>query len=326
MERAVDGISLVYVTYRVEPRFDWFADSLAVSIDDADVEVIVVDGLHSPGRTARINGAVGGRFAVRHVPAKPTPYNGPHRLTRRDYFAAASARNTGVVYASRPYIVFVDDAAVLMPGWWRAVREAASDEYVVAGTYQKRWEMIVERGVLVGSRPDPLGMDSRWHDGDDARAVPVRGSQLFGCSFGIPRDVLLAVNGLDELCDLVGGEDSHLGARLEHLGIPVRYSRRMLTVESHELHRQPGVFTRMDKTMDQETYMRRLRRFGLARRSVEGRHDSSHMIVDLLYGTRQVRSLGNYYHLRILNERNIDQTVHNFPRTHWFDGQPLEEM
>lgn len=160
------GVSVVYSTHRVEPRFDWFAESLAASIGDADVEVIVVDGLHSANRTARINEVVGGRFAVRHIPAKPTPYNGPHRLTRRDYFAAASARNTGLAHAARPYVVFVDDASVL----------------------------------------------------------------------------------------------------------------------------------------------------------------NSHMLVDVLYGTRQVHSLGNYYHLRILGEGNIGQTARYFPRTHWFDGQPLDQM
>lgn len=178
----VGGVSVVYVTHRAEPRFDWFADSLAMNIGDADVEVIVVDGLHSSDRTDRISEAVHGRFAACHVPAKPTPYNGPHRLTQRDYFASASARNTGVVHASRSYVVFADDAAVLMPGWGGEVRHAARDEYVVAGAYQKRWEMMVERGALVRGRLDAGGTDSRWHQCSDTGAVPAHGSQLFGCS------------------------------------------------------------------------------------------------------------------------------------------------
>jgi len=299
---------------------------LAANIGDADVEVIVVDGLHSSDRTARISDAVDGRFAVSHVHAKPTPYNGPHRLTQRDYFAAASARNTGVVHASQPYVVFADDAAVLMPGWWREVRQAARDEYVVAGAYQKRWEMVVERGALLRGRLDADGIDPRWQHGSDAGALPAHGGYLYGCSFGIPRAVLLAVNGLDELCDPIGSEDSQLGTRLEYLGVKVRYNRRMLTVESQELHRQPGVLLRVDKATDRDTYMRRLREFGLIQRAVEGRFDSSHMIVDVLHGTRQTQALGNYYHLRILCPGNINQTVHHFPRTHWFDRQPLADM
>jgi hypothetical protein len=95
---------------------------------------------------------------------------------------------------------------------------------------------------------------------------------------------------------------------------------------SEELHLQPGGLRRLDKTTDRETYLRRLQQFGLTRRSFDGPYDSSHMIVDVLYGTRQVHSLGNYYHLRILRARNISQTAHNFPRTHWFDGQPLDQM
>jgi len=201
------------------------------------------------------------------------------------------------------------------------VRHAARDEYVVAGAYQKRWEMVVERGALVRGRLDAGGTDSRWHQGCDTGAVPAPWQPVVRVQL-----LLLAVNGLDELGDLVGGEDSQPGTRLEYLGVEVRYSRRMLTVESQELHRQPGALLRVDKVTDRETYMRRLRAFGLHRRAVEGRCDSSHMLVDLLHGTRQVHALGNYYRLRILSPRNIDQTVHHFPRPHWFDGQPLAEM
>lgn len=82
----------------------------------------------------------------------------------------------------------------------------------------------------------------------------------------------------------------------------------------------------LDKATDPATCMRRLRGVGLARRATDGRWDNSHMIVDVLHGTRQVQALGNPYHLRILSPRNMGETRHHFPRTHWFDGQPLAEM
>ena len=47
------AVSIVYLTHRTEPRFDWFCDSLAVEIGVDTPEVIFVDGLHSPGRAAR---------------------------------------------------------------------------------------------------------------------------------------------------------------------------------------------------------------------------------------------------------------------------------
>jgi hypothetical protein len=94
---ANDAVAIVYLTHRETPRFDWFADSLARQIGDDDVEVIVVDGLFSPARAEGFVALARGRFSCRPVPAKPTPYNGSHRVTGAEYFAAASARNTGLV-------------------------------------------------------------------------------------------------------------------------------------------------------------------------------------------------------------------------------------
>jgi hypothetical protein len=321
------GVSVVYVTHRAVPRFEWFADSLALQLDGDDLEVIFVDGLHSPERTAELVQAVRGRFPFRHLPPKPTPYNGPYRRTRNEYFAVASVRNSGVVYATNPYIVFVDDLSVLMPGWWREVREAARQGHVVAGAYQKHWEMVVEAGVLRRSRVEPSGVDSRWEQGDDRRLVGIGGGQLYGCSFGAPRAVLLEVNGLDELCDVIGGEDYHLGIRLEWTGVPIYYSRRMLTIESEEPHHQgQPLLWRRDWTLSPDGYMKRLSEFGVVRRSTGGRCDGSHMILDILYGTRSTRSIANYYALADLTEANILETTECFPREFWFDGRPLAEM
>ena len=87
--------------------------------------------------------------------------------------------------------------------------------------------------------PSRPGIDSRWPIGGDAHWSALAGSRLFGCSFGAPLALLLEVNGFDELCDPIGGEDYHLGIRLEWAGTPLYYSRRMLTMESEELHQCP---------------------------------------------------------------------------------------
>jgi hypothetical protein len=321
------GLSIVYLTYRFQPRFDWFADSLAAQLVEGDeLEVIFVDGRHSPHRTADLERVVGGRFSFRHVAPKPTPYNGPHRLTGRDYFSAASARNTGVIYGRKPYVVFVDDACVLMPGWLDEVRNAARDRCVIGGAYWKRWEMVVDRGMLISSRNDQTGRDTRWSFGESDRLVKIRGGQLFGCSCGLPRELLLEVNGYGELCDSIGGEDWELGLRLEQSGAPVYYSRRMLTIESEELHRQGEPPLKLDKLTDERSYMRRLRDFGVKRRTTSGRCDSSHMLIDICCGTRSVRNVGNYYELSDLDEAGLLGLVEHMPRQHWFDLQPLSEM
>ena len=281
-----NAVSIVYLTHRETSRFDWFADSLARQVGDDDIEVIVVDGLFSPARAEMFVTLARGRFPCRPVPAKPTPFNGSYRRTGPEYFAAASARNTGLLYARRPYIVFSDDLSVLMPGWWEEVRTAAGRGVVIAGAYQKRREMQVDDGLLASSRLESSGIDSRWPIGDDAHWTALAGSQLFGCSFGAPLALLLEINGFDELCDPIGGEDYHLGIRLEWTGTPLYYSRRMLTIESEELHHTPNPLRRLDKSTSPGAYITHLHKFGVTRRHVNGEWDSSHMVLDIMFGIR----------------------------------------
>jgi glycosyltransferase involved in cell wall biosynthesis len=319
--------SILYSTYRAEPAFEWLVDSLARQLGDGDdVEVIVVDGAYSAERGERWSLAIDGRFAFRHVPAKPSPYNGARRLTQRDYFAASSARNTGLVYARAPYVFFVDDCSVLMDGWWRAAREAIQSGIVVAGAYYKCWEMRVAGGALETFRREDAGVDSRWALGDAQRAVRVGGGQLFGGCIGAPRELLLQVNGFDELCDSIGGEDWHLGVRLEFAGATIYYDRRMFSLESEELNRLGTPFLRLDPTLPPEAYMERLEDFGVRGRHVPGACDSSHMLLDIVHGTGSPGTQGNYYWLADLDEAALAATVRRFPRHRWFDRVPLAEL
>lgn len=321
------GISVVYVTHRQDPRFEWFVDGLARQIgDDDELEVVLVDGHFSTERAERFCSLVADRFKLVHVAPKPTPFNGPHRLAASEYAATASARNTGLVYASHPYTVFVDDASVLMPGWWAETQRASREGYVVAGAYQKHWDMRVEAGTLRFSRSEPSGIDARWSLGADRGLTRISGGELFGSSFGAPTSLLVGVNGLDELCDPTGGEDYQLGIRLEWAGARIYYSRRMLTIESEDLHRDQSVPLRVDGLLDPDTYMQRLSGFGVTKRHVPGRCDSSHMALDILYGTRSVVSIGNYYRIADLRPSDLEGTVAGFPDTYWFDGRPLAGM
>jgi hypothetical protein len=322
--QARDGVSIVHITHRHEPAFAWFVDSLAGQLRPGDeVEVIFVDGLYGSERAGMLEQLIAGRFAFRHVPAKPNPWNGPHRLTRAQYSAASSARNTGIVYARKPYIVFVDDVCVLVEGWWEQVKDAARENRVVAGAYQKHHEMVVDEGRLVSSRLEPDGLDCRWERGDDCAPVPIGGGELFGAGIGAPRSLLLELNGFDELCDPVGGEDYNLGLRIEWSGTAIGYRRAMLSIESEELHRQPAVVLRYDKVVEADVYMRRLREFGVRHRSTDGPCDGGHLVLDILLGTRSLTTMGNYYSLRALNEFELDATVARFPRSHLLDRRSL---
>jgi Glycosyl transferase family 2 len=326
-ERDSAAVSIVHITHRAEPAFAWFVDSLAAQLAPGDeLEVIFVDGLHGPKRCAELELIVAGRFPFRHVAPKPTPWNGEHRLTRRQYSATSSARNTGIVYATHAYVVFVDDACVLAAGWWQEVKAAARKRSVVGGAYQKHYEMVVRDGVLVSSRLEADGQDCRWERGDDLTPVPIGGGELFGAGLGAPRALLVALNGFDELCDPVGGEDYHLGLRIEWSGVAIHYRRSMLAIESQELHCQPAVVMRHGKTLDASSYRLRLREYGVAERSTDGPTDAGHMILDILLGTRSVTTMGNYYSLQALTEFDLPATITRFPRNHWFDRQPLSQM
>jgi GT2 family glycosyltransferase len=319
-------LSVVYVTHRREPRFAWFADALAAQLGGEDMEVIVVDGLHSAERRERFIRAAKGRFPLSHVSAKPTPYNGSRRATRHEYFAPANARNTGIVHAQRPFILFVDDVSLPTPGWWRAAARAARDGYVVAGAYQKHRQMVVRDGILIGSRLDGDGLDPRWQLGSDEQTVVIGGGALYGCSLGAPRELLLELNGFDEICDAIGGEDGQLGYRLEYSGVPIYYDRRMLTIESVEDHAQEPVLERLRQVAHPAVYMARLREFGVDERARPGAWDSQCMIFDLVHGQRATVSVGNHDDLRTLEVGGLEATVASFPRHHWFDQRPLAEM
>ncbi len=320
------GIGLVYVTHREEPRLDWFVESLDAQLEGDELEVVVVDGLFSPVRTDNVVAQVAGRFPVTHVPPKPSPYNGAYRRTREDLFAAANARNTGVIYTRRPYLVFVDDCSVLSPGWLAAVREHAREGRVVSGAYEKRKGMVVERGEIVSSEADDSGVDSRLGLADDEGFVQIVGGQLYGASIGIPRALMLAINGLDELCDPMGGEDYQFGIRLEWAGAPVFYDSRMLTTEAHDLEHHGHTPRRVGRTLPPERYMAKLAEFGVFERSTDGEYDNSHMVLDILYGTRETHAFGNDYNLAALGPDDLPGLAARMPGEYWFDGTPLGEL
>lgn len=256
---------------------------------------------------------------------KKNIYQGPYRKTKTEMFSPSNARNTGILLSEGTYLVFADDVAVLMPSWWNSVKEAAARNLIVCGSYQKHFEMEVENGVLVKSRYHEMGKDSRWKDGNDHHPVSIPGQSLFGCSLGIPAKDIIDVNGFDELCDSIGGEDYHLGIRLNNAGKKVWYDRRMLTIESEELHSQPFLMLRDDRLLPDGEYMKKLKEFNVHRRLAPGRPDSSHMILDILLGLRQTKTIYNNY--SIAADR---PNKYCFPppdvTTHWFDNKPLAEI
>ena len=129
------------------------------------------------------------------------------------------------------------------------------------------------------------------------------------------------------LGDGMGGEDYQLGVRLELAGVPMFFSRRMLTVESEEHHRGEGQqLLRRDHELPEAEYLARLADWGVTARSTDGKYDGSHMVLDLVYGLRATASLGNHYQLSDLGPEDLEDTASTLPTVYWFDGRPLEEL
>ena len=296
------NLSICYVTSRLNPRWHWFRDSLhrETGGDYSDITLIVVDR-HAPRFLSSY-------CPMKHVAPKPNVWMGQHRLTSKDYFAASNTRNTAICLAPDGWIVFVDDLSVLLPGWLAAVREAMAGSYVAAGAYKKVLDLVVNDGLVVSCTETARGTDSRWHYGDTP--IPIPGSQLFGASLACPVEWLLEINGFDEDCDSVGGEDYALGMMLQAHGRPIRYCRRMLTYEDDLAHGEEPPMIRIDKG--------------------KSPNDKSHAMLHMIQGGR--RTAPNYFGdggIREVRRRVLAGEpfpVTRCPTCDWYDAMPLSEM
>lgn len=233
-------LTIVYVTGREEPHIDWFIDSLCSQDLELDYDLVIVDRL----KATRPEGWPFFREDLLHVAPKPTPWQGPYRQTKEDWFAMANSRNTGLCYAKDGYVVFVDDLSVLDKNWTKAVRRAMVGGYCVAGAYQKVNDIQVKYGQLISYRPGTR--DVRW-DQQQADVADCPGGWLFGCSCGFPVNDLLDVNGWPEYCDGCGGEDTAMGKILIKAGKKLRYDKTLFTTESEEDHFKGEMLRKEDK-------------------------------------------------------------------------------
>lgn len=314
-------LTIAYITCRTEPRIEWFLRTLARQVKPEDcIHVILVDFYaDTPGRSDWRNCVFNANSrkveTLKHVPPKPTVWQGRHRKTRRDYFAAANARNTALALCRTEFIAFIDDLSALGPLWLDQVRHAEHHQYTVLGAYKKVLNLDVQPSGEVTFTPHPKGADSRWHAGSDQGIVPASGSWLFGCSFALPLEHALAVNGFDEICDGAGAEDYDFGIRLQRWGSRIHYNRNMLTYESEEGHAGPGsAFLRVAKPTDWEGQ----------------RMGSDHVLLRRVTNEARTTTLAQYTDLHALR-RHLAAACGEFPPptgpdVDWRDGTPLSEM
>lgn len=304
------NLTIAYMTSRREPRIEWFFDSFHRECrgNYGGIKLVVVDfWADYPGRRELISDKA--HHAITHVPPKPTVWQGEHKLTSVDYFAASNARNTALCLAPNGWIVYVDDLSVLMPGWLVEVRNAVHANYIACGAYEKVLGLEVKDGVVIGYREFPPGKDSRSKIAFGNNPLPCRGQWLFGASAAIPVEGLLTINGWDEDADSMSGEDYICGMMLEKSGYPLRYCPGMKTLESEELHYAEPPFKRIIKP---------------------GNPDASHRLLRLVQGGRKIAP--NYVEggMRALRDRvlfhNEPFPITGIPDRDWRDGQLLKEM
>jgi hypothetical protein len=221
-------LTIAFITGRTEPHLDWMLESLIPQVSSGDeIDVLVIDRL---GRTPE---QLGARIAlppsrdwisrVRVESPKPTPWQGTHRITSRDWWAKSSAMNTALVLCETDYIVFVDDRCHLGSKWLQTVRRGERERRsVLAGAYSK-----IERGSTISDHRGDLHPEGRLNCG---------GGWLYGCTFALPLEWALEVNGAEEGCDGLGTEDYIMGFMLENNGHQIDFvPDLMVTLERDEI-------------------------------------------------------------------------------------------
>jgi len=308
------AFSVVYVTNRKDPKIAWFVDSFMRELDGdlAGIEVLVVAYFEDAVREA-VKKAGAESWITVHPP-KPNVWQGEHKLTKKDWFAAANARNTGIALSRGHTIVFVDDLSAVVPGWWEWAKHACRNQCVCLGTYEKVRDLAVDSsGALTyDEAPNSCGKDTRLpmlpQPAEDTKAYPAVGGWLYGSSVACPIEFLLVINGFDEECNGIGTEDYIAGLMLDHMEFPLFICPGMKTVEDDKMHYVEKPFPRLNRG--------------------EGETDSAWTILKKVQGAERVVA-PNVDNLRDLRDKVLAGEpfpIPTKPDKFWYDETPLKEL
>jgi len=305
----VQNLTIVYLTCRKNPHFDWFFWALINQLGDhptLKLKVVVVDHLAEERSIPDLD-IYRKVFDVVHTVQKPNVWSGKHRLTKDEWWSTSSDRNTGLLLAPDGHVAFIDDLSVAMPGWLTNVVQSMHLPGVMLGAYKKVKKLVVHKGDVVSYEDYPGGRDSRWNMGDNSGAVPSNGQYLFGCSLAGPVEAFLSVGGWPEWADGMGFEDVLMGCVMQNAGIRFYYNRKMLTLESEEDHHIDAPCKKCDKGVSPK--------------------DKSHSALNIAKGSRYNHNYSG--DIRAARARVLDGGTFPLcgdPQHDWYDSQPIREM
>lgn len=312
-------ISIGYITARKEARFDWLFDSICLQAGLESLgQIILIDFFAQAfdnwtdddvkrrwDTIAKQANDAGIYNYIEWHPPMPTVWAGPGRLPKDNWWHASAARNTVFCYAKHDYVCCLDDRSVLMPTWMDGMRQGEKDNYIVCGTYDKRTEMTVEKGVIKHGGTI-IGKDGRFTH-TQGNKFQCSGSWLFGCTFGLPLEWALKVNGFPaDYCDSLSMEDVVFGCLLSNNGYPMFFEPRSKIVEDRSIPFIGEAMKRTDKGVSP--------------------NDKSHKTLDVF---AKAKTSMNSYDLRTLREAILQGKP--FPKatlpTHdWYDGQAVKDF
>lgn len=310
------SLTVCVITARTEASIGWILDGIESQLREGDQvkRVVVVSSAHGLGSAGVVRGMdEASVIETVFTPPKPTIWQGAHRKTSEDWWAASNARNTGLCLADTEWIWWLDDRLVLADGALAALREAMDQGYAVFGAYEKRHGMkvadgkIVEPGVLKGEDDrlkymqaagwpldQPVEFGPRWAAGWG-----------YGCCVALPVKWALQVGGFEQAMDGQGFEDVIFGLMLGNCGFPLRYDPRLKVIEDRTPSQCGRVMRKEDKGVSPD--------------------DKSHRALEL-YG----KAFQTTNRAQVLQSRAAVLRGEPFPvlldsETDWWDGERIDE-